>query len=91
MHAALIKVCLAFEHGVLPANLHYTKPNPNNESLKAGVLKVRRNECVLRLQYACFDCLQVYLTVFSASLAQVAGCASSALVPHSCAAGRSRA
>ena len=52
VHAALIKVCLAYEHGVLPANLHYTKPNPNNESLNAGVLKVRRADCVLRQQYA---------------------------------------
>jgi len=39
--AGLIKVCLAYEHGSLPANLHYTEPNPNSESLKAGVLKAR--------------------------------------------------
>ena len=38
--AALIKVCLAYEHGVLPANLHYTQPNPNSTSLNAGILKV---------------------------------------------------
>ena len=38
--AALIKVCLAYEHGVLPANLHFTQPNPNSASLNAGILKV---------------------------------------------------
>lgn len=36
----LIKVCLAYENGLLPGNLHYKEPNPNNESLKAGILKV---------------------------------------------------
>ncbi len=46
--AALIKVCLAFEHGVLPANLHYAQPNPNNASLNAGVLKVRAPGGTLR-------------------------------------------
>ena len=40
MRAALIKVCLAYEHGVLPANLHFTQPNPNSASLNAGILKV---------------------------------------------------
>ncbi len=25
---------------MLPGNLHYTEPNPNSESLKAGILKV---------------------------------------------------
>ncbi len=43
--AALIKVCLAFEHGVLPANLHYAAPNPNSASLNAGVLKVPPGAC----------------------------------------------
>ena len=39
--AGLIKVCLSYENGLLPGNLHYKEPNPNNESLKAGILKVR--------------------------------------------------
>ncbi len=39
--AALIKVCLAYEHGVLPSNLHYSQPNPNSESLNQGILKAR--------------------------------------------------
>lgn len=38
--AGLIKVCLSYENGLLPGNLHYKDPNPNNESLKAGILKV---------------------------------------------------
>ncbi len=38
--AGLIKVCLAYENGLLPGNLHYKEPNPNNKSLKAGILKV---------------------------------------------------
>ena len=38
--AALIKVCLAIEHGTLPANLHYNEPNPNNASLVSGILQV---------------------------------------------------
>ena len=40
--AGLIKVCLSYENGLLPGNLHYNEPNPNNESLKAGILKVSR-------------------------------------------------
>ena len=38
--AGLIKVCLSYENGLLPGNLHYKQPNPNNESLKTGILKV---------------------------------------------------
>lgn len=34
-------MCLSYENGMLPGNLHYKNPNPNNESLKAGILKVR--------------------------------------------------
>jgi hypothetical protein len=36
----LIKVCLSYENGLIPGNLHYKEPNPNNESLKTGILKV---------------------------------------------------
>ena len=39
--AGLIKVCLAYEHGLLPGNLHFNEPNPNSASLKAGILKVQ--------------------------------------------------
>ena len=38
--AGLIKVCLAYEHATLPANLHFREPNPNNAGLKDGILKV---------------------------------------------------
>jgi len=40
LFAGLIKVCLSYENGLLPGNLHYKQPNPNNESLKTGILKV---------------------------------------------------
>ena len=39
-HAALIKVCMAYERGTIPGNLHFNEPNPNNTSLTSGVLKV---------------------------------------------------
>jgi hypothetical protein len=38
--AAVIKVLLAYENGMLPANLHFHEPNPNSESLKNGTIKV---------------------------------------------------
>ncbi|KAK9916399.1 hypothetical protein WJX75_002178 [Coccomyxa subellipsoidea] len=38
--AGLLKVLMSFEHGTLPANLHFYEPNPNNKSLKEGVIKV---------------------------------------------------
>ncbi|EIE19938.1 hypothetical protein COCSUDRAFT_44339 [Coccomyxa subellipsoidea C-169] len=38
--AGLLKVLMSFEHGTLPANLHFNEPNPNNKSLKEGVIKV---------------------------------------------------
>jgi fatty acid synthase len=41
MDAALSKVLLAYENGVIPANLHYHEPNPNCDSLKNGVVKVK--------------------------------------------------
>lgn len=37
----LLKVLMSFEHGTLPANLHFNEPNPNNKSLKEGVIKVK--------------------------------------------------
>ena len=43
VHAALIKVCMAYERGTIPGNLHFKEPNPNNSSLTSGVLKVRRH------------------------------------------------
>ena len=45
----LIKVCLSYEHGLLPGNLHYKEPNPNNESLKAGIIKARAQPCTASL------------------------------------------
>ncbi|MBX2836902.1 MAG: acyltransferase domain-containing protein [Gammaproteobacteria bacterium] len=38
--AGVCKVLLAMEHGTLPANLHYSKPNPNIESLRNGNIQV---------------------------------------------------
>ena len=38
--AGLVKLCLAYEHGLIPGNLHYTEPNPNCLSLKDGTFKV---------------------------------------------------
>lgn len=40
--AGLIKVCLSYENGLIPGNLHYKEPNPNNDSLKNGILKVSK-------------------------------------------------
>ena len=34
-------MCLSYENGLIPGNLHYKEPNPQNESLKAGILQVR--------------------------------------------------
>ena len=31
---------LAYDHGMLPANLHFKEPNPNNKSLQDGTIKV---------------------------------------------------
>ena len=58
--AGLIKVCLSYENGLLPGNLHYKEPNPNNESLKAGILKVCRTPASLPLNQFPWsdDCLQ---------------------------------
>ena len=33
-------MCLSYENGRIPGNLHYKEPNPQNESLKAGILQV---------------------------------------------------
>ena len=38
--AGLLKVLMSFEHGTLPGNLHFKEANPNNKSLKEGVIKV---------------------------------------------------
>ena len=43
VHAALIKVCMAYERGTIPGNLHFNEPNPNNSSLTSGVLKVHQH------------------------------------------------
>lgn len=37
---SVVKVLLAFENGVIPANLHYKEPNPNIESLVDGRIQV---------------------------------------------------
>ena len=38
--AGIIKLCLAYEHGALPPNLHFGAPNPNCASLVNGTLSV---------------------------------------------------
>ncbi len=38
--AGLIKVLLCMEHGMIPANLHYSTPNENIEALNKGTIKV---------------------------------------------------
>lgn len=37
--AALSKVCMAFERGELPPNLHFKNPNPNIPALMSGAIK----------------------------------------------------
>ena len=44
---------LAFEHGMLPANLHFNEPNPNNKSLQDGTLKVSPHAAAVILQQRC--------------------------------------
>ena len=39
--AGVIKLCLSYEHGMLPGNLHYQEPNPSCASLHDGTLKVQ--------------------------------------------------
>lgn len=38
--AGLAKVLLAFEHGYVPPNLHFTSPTPKSKALAEGRLKV---------------------------------------------------
>ena len=40
--AGIIKVCLALEYGMMPANLHYHRdtPNPDSAGLRDGTLEV---------------------------------------------------
>lgn len=45
--AGLLKVLMSFEHGTLPGNLHFKKANPNNKSLKEGVIKVSGSAVML--------------------------------------------
>ena len=42
-------MCLSYENGLIPGNLHYKEPNPQNESLKAGILQVRACASMLAL------------------------------------------
>ena len=51
---------LAFEHGVLPANLHFDEPNPNSAGLKDGILKAS---------------LPLHALALSLELSRVASCA----------------
>jgi hypothetical protein len=39
-HAGLIKICLAYENGMLPGNLHYNTPNPGSSGLADGTIQV---------------------------------------------------
>lgn len=45
--AGLLKVLMSFEHGTLPGNLHFKEANPNNKSLKEGVIKVSGSAVML--------------------------------------------
>lgn len=36
----MVKLALAYETGVLPANLHFRTPNPSSEGLARGSLRV---------------------------------------------------
>jgi hypothetical protein len=56
LHAGLLKVLLTFEHGLLPANLHFKEPNPNNKSLQDGVIKARRPAPLFQCVTAAFRC-----------------------------------
>ena len=47
MRAGLLKLLLSFEHGMLPGNLHFNKPNPRIQSLGDGSIKVGLVHCPL--------------------------------------------
>ena len=38
--AGLVKVCLAYEHGIMPGNLHFKSPNQDSTGLREGTLEV---------------------------------------------------
>ena len=42
-------MCLSYETGLIPGNLHYKEPNPQNESLKAGILQVHAPASMMAL------------------------------------------
>ena len=66
--AGLIKVCLAYETGLLPKNLHYHRdtPNPTSAGLKDGTLQVPSAAMPMQLMTdmvrCCIDSVEVTKT-----------------------------